>query len=191
MKKALFLILMICCTISGAAQNTTPSSLICSFTQVKQISMMEDNLVAQGKMYYSSPDKIRWEYTQPLKQIFICNGESAYIFKPDTQERTLLKDSHFFNGIIKVMKIGLMGNWKGQSEEFEIEEGLENGVKVVTLTPIKKNIKRMFKSMVIHISNGDELVKRVTINEINGDTTTIDMHNTVLNTVIPEDTFTL
>ena len=42
----------------------------CDFVQTKHLKMLNDNMVAQGKMYYQQSSKLRWEYTNPYT--YLC-----------------------------------------------------------------------------------------------------------------------
>ncbi len=62
--------------------NTTAAelkSMSCTFVQTKNLSMLNDKMVSKGQMYYSQPNKLRWEYTSPYNYIFIFNETKVYV----------------------------------------------------------------------------------------------------------------
>mgnify|MGYP003089276668 FL=1 len=51
----------------------------CDFTQVKQLSFMNDKVTSEGRMYYKKANKIRWEYTQPYAYVFSTDGTTVHM----------------------------------------------------------------------------------------------------------------
>mgnify|MGYP004474772731 FL=1 len=50
-------------------------SLECEFTQTKTVSMLEQKIVSEGKLYFRKHSAVRWEYLTPVHNFFIMNGE--------------------------------------------------------------------------------------------------------------------
>ena len=47
----------------------------CRFVQSKTMAMLAEPSVSEGKMYFSSPDRLRWEYLIPYPFALVVNGE--------------------------------------------------------------------------------------------------------------------
>lgn len=64
-------------TLNSFTRNIT--SIQASFVQEKVFSFMEDKLIAQGKFWFVSPDKIRWEYVKPYPYIIIMSDGKMHV----------------------------------------------------------------------------------------------------------------
>ena len=53
-------------------------SIECDFRQVKHLSMLQSEMVSEGKMYYKA-GMLRWEYVAPYDYVFILSGGNAII----------------------------------------------------------------------------------------------------------------
>lgn len=46
---------------------------------------------SQGLLEMRSPDKFRWEYTAPVKQLIIADGSNILVYEPDLKQLTVKK----------------------------------------------------------------------------------------------------
>ena len=51
--------------ISKAAQAI--KTLQCTFRQTKTLRILKNKMVSKGKMFYTQPTQLRWEYTTPYQ----------------------------------------------------------------------------------------------------------------------------
>ena len=59
---------------SGAAMQT----MECDFVQTKTMQLMAEPMISKGRMYYSQPSRLRWEYTSPVPSAFILDNAKAW-----------------------------------------------------------------------------------------------------------------
>ncbi|WP_432822808.1 outer membrane lipoprotein carrier protein LolA [Trichloromonas sp.] len=52
-------------------------TLASDFVQEKHLEMFQETLVSRGRFYFSKPDKLRWEMTEPVASGFLLNGDSG------------------------------------------------------------------------------------------------------------------
>ena len=83
----------------------------CDFTQVKQLSFMNDKVTSEGRMYYKKANKIRWEYTRPYAYVFSTDGTTVHMTsgKGGASNRVPVKSSKLFSEISRVMVGGVSG----------------------------------------------------------------------------------
>ncbi len=68
-----------------------------NFRQESINPMIGEVEISKGKLYISAPLLLRWEYTEPKKQLVICDGKRIWMYIPkDRQVFTEpVQDSHF------------------------------------------------------------------------------------------------
>ena len=59
-----------------------------SFIQRKSLSLLQNELVSKGLMYFKRPQKMMWEYREPEKNIMIVNGNIVWLYLPELKEAT-------------------------------------------------------------------------------------------------------
>lgn len=52
---------------------------------------------AAGKLYYEKPRQMRWEYEKPEPQVFVANGQMAWLYVPSEQQISLSESGKIFS----------------------------------------------------------------------------------------------
>lgn len=55
----------------------TTETLLSDFVQEKNLSIMAETLVSQGRFAYQKPDQLRWELLQPIASGFVLRGRQG------------------------------------------------------------------------------------------------------------------
>lgn len=177
-----------------ATLNKTSSqlkSLQCDFTQTKHLKMLKDKMISKGKMYYSSPDKLRWEYTSPYQYIFIFNGTKVYIKNKGTQNVIDTKSNKIFKEVARIMMQTVTGKALSNSEDFSVSISKDSKSYQVILTPKKKDLKQLFYKVRLNFSQTSKLITEIRLDEKNGDYTVISMTNTKIDIPLNAKLFSL
>ena len=61
--------------LSSAKTNT----ITADFSQVKEMSFLEEKAISSGKFYFEKEKKLRWEYTEPFSYAIILNNDRLRI----------------------------------------------------------------------------------------------------------------
>ena len=173
--------------IATAAQAMT--SLQCDFVQTKQLKMLNDKMVSEGKMYYSQKDKLRWEYVKPYQYIFIMNGDRVLLKNKERSDVIDVRQNKIFREIANIMLNSVVGNCLNDDRSFKTSITTAGGQWVATLLPQRKDMKQMFQKIILHFDQQQATVSRVELVEKNGDLTTIDLKNIRKNETIAPRTF--
>ena len=56
------------------------------FVQTYASSMLGREVVERGTLALKPPGRMRWEYEQPEKKLFVSNGKSAYFYVPEDKQ---------------------------------------------------------------------------------------------------------
>lgn len=172
----IFIFILLLVSEDTAAQvNTAPKTLQADFRQTKTMKMLGDKLVSQGKMYYSASDKLRWEYTSPYTYTFIMNGQKVLLKKGGRKDVVDTSKNKMFREIGKVMMNSLVVTSTKQQMDL----------------PQTKQMKSLYKRIVIYFNQKTHLVERVVMYEKNGDQTDIELKNVTTNKNIAAGMFTV
>lgn len=162
----------------------------CKFRQTKKLSLLNDKMVSTGVMYYSQPAKLRWQYLSPYKYTFIINGNKVLTKTADRKNIIDTRQSKMFKEITQIMVNSVTGKCLSSKKEFKTTMYKSTKEWTAHLTPVAKELKSMFKTIVLHISPKQSLVTQVDLVEKNGDTTNITLSDYKINTPINAQVFT-
>lgn len=163
--------------INEITRNTVGiQSLSCQFTQTKQSSLLVDNAEAKGKMSYSRPKSMRWEYITPYSYALVVEGDSLSMTGNGTAST-----NQKANRMMKEMSSLIIGSINGErlfdERTFSINIFEETGCYRVKMNPKRKDMQRMFQNITFLFGSDDYTVRSVVLTEKSGDATTINFEN--------------
>lgn len=164
-------------------------TLDCSFTQVKTLRFLNDKMTSQGRMLYDAGGKLRWEYTQPYQYTFVINGDKVHIKSRQSFHSIDIRQSRLFQGIAEVMMQSVTGKGLTASSNFGCAMYTHGGEWVALLSPRRKEMKKLFKEIHLHLSASKQVVTRVEMVEPSGDTTVIVLKDVKANVQLDEKMF--
>lgn len=163
--------------INEITRNTVGiQSLSCQFTQTKQSSLLVDNAEAKGKMSYSRPKSMRWEYITPYSYALVVEGDSLSMTGNGTAST-----NQKANRMMKEMSSLIIGSINGErlfdERTFSINIYEETSCYRVKMNPKRKDMQRMFQNITFLFGSDDYTVRSVVLTEKSGDATTINFEN--------------
>lgn len=167
-------------------------SLEGEFVQTKELSLLQEQLVSQGVIYYrQAGGQLRWEYRTPYRYTFVLNGERVMMRSGERTDVIDTFDNRVFREIARIMMNSLTGRCLTATSDFDvrIEAGAERWI--AELTPRRREMAQFFTKVRLHFDPTRQLVIRVELIERNGDRTTIDLKNLKTNTAIDEAVFAI
>ena len=174
-------------TTAGASINT----LQCDFVQIREMKMMEGKMVTYGKMWYSRPSRLRWEYIKPEPGLFVLNGDKALMSNAKGSRQEDASSNKMIKGISSMMLGSISASFLDDARTFATTLSEENGDWVATMIPQRRDMKQMWKSIVIRFDKKTKTAKVIVLNEAGGDRSTIEFSNVILNKDIPEEVFSV
>ena len=174
--------------------NTAASKLTtmqCDFVQVKTVKLLNDKITSKGKMYYSQPNKLRWEYTSPYTYTFILSGNQVSLKKNGKSNVIDVNQNKMFREIVNIMMNSVVGKCLSDKKSFKTSIKDSSSEWIATLTPQSKELKQMFTKIVLHFNKQQSVIVKVDMFEKNGDTTTISLENIVKNKSINEKVYSI
>lgn len=207
-KTAAILLLTLLCAVSAMAAPLTAQqkqsvieqinraasglkSMSCTFTQTKFLSLLSDKMVSAGEMDYQQPNKLRWEYTDPYRYLFIINGTKVYVGNNSRKDVIDTNNNKIFKEVARIMMSTVTGTALSNSSDFTIDVVDENTQWQITLVPKKKEMKKMSSKIVLFFNKGNLMVSEINIYEKNNDRTNIKLKNIKTNVAVNETLFSI
>lgn len=166
-------------------------SMNCNFTQTKYLSLLNDKMVSEGKMSYKQSNKLRWEYTSPYQYLFIFNGTKVYVGNKSRKDVIDTKTNKVFKEVARIMMSTVTGTALSNSSDFSIDVADGKSVWKVTLTPKKKEMKKMFTKIELSFKKSNLMIAEINIYENNNDRTNIRLKNISTNVTVNESFFAI
>lgn len=164
-------------------------TLQCSFRQEKNLSLLNDKFLSYGVMYFCQPSQLRWQYTSPYTYTFIING-SQVMLKNENRKTTIdANQSKIFQNITSIIVSSVTGKSLSSKTDFTVVMYKDKEEWIAALTPLKKEMKSVFKEIELHISPTKKMVTQVVLKEKTGDSTKIILSDCKTNIKIDEKVF--
>jgi len=166
-------------------------TLQCDFVQKKIFSILEEELVSEGRLYFKQKNKIRWAYNKPYLFEFVMNGDKVMINSEGTKNIMDVSSSKMFREMSKLIIAGVnaSGIFDPAKFSFKFMTGAKDNM--VILSPKQKEIKQMFKTITIYFNASDYTINTIEIEEPNGDRTVITMKNKQINKELSDEIFAI
>jgi outer membrane lipoprotein carrier protein len=164
------------------------STIKADFRQIRRLEILNAPLISRGIFYYEVPDLLRWEYSFPLRNVMLKQGESirVYQFRGGGWKR----DS---NQALEVrgMIFAEINRWlRGRFEETGgFTPSFSAGPPVgITLTP-RDEFKRFLRRIELVFSERPGIIRSVEIIESEKAKTRIEFMNIDINIILPAGIF--
>ncbi len=166
-------------------------TLTCHFTQVKTLQFLNEQMRSEGLMAYQTDGRcLRWEYQKPYQYTFILNGDKAQVLSAKGRQTIDIRQSRLFQGIARVMMSSVTGSGLATGGDFTCTMYTGGGDQwQAVLTPRRKEMKKMFKDIRLHISASRQMVTQVEMTEQGGDVTVITLKDVKLNGPVDQKMF--
>ena len=173
--------------VGEMAQKT--KTMQCSFTQTKTLKMLSQKMVSKGRMAYSQPSKLRWQYVSPYQYTFILNGTKVLMKSAQRKDVVDAAKSKVFREITAIMMSSVTGECLTDKQRFKTQMLVDGNKWIAQLTPLKKEMKQMFSLLVITFDSKQLIATTVEMREKGGDNTIIELHQVKKNVAVSEEEF--
>jgi outer membrane lipoprotein carrier protein len=161
----------------------------CEFTQTKSMKMLKKDMQSKGVMYFKSPDKLRWQYTSPYDYIFILNGDKVSLKSAKSSKNIDVQRNKMFRQITDIILKSITGGGLKSAADFTVDMYKGDNGYYANLYPKKKELKQIYKTIVIYFNPELTMVSSVRMEEKTGDVTTVKLLNVKTNTSFNEKVF--
>lgn len=169
----------------GAAGTETLQGRI---VQEKRLEMFQDTVVSRGRFAYRSPDRLRWELTDPVVSGFVLTGSSGRRWHGLTgkAEAFTLESDPTMRVVARQFLAAARADFRPLQQEYRIAVVSAEPV-TLQLEPLTPNA--FVERVTVVFTRGGGPVESVAIREVGGDLTTIRFTEVELNRPIPDDAF--
>ena len=161
----------------------------CRFVQSKTMAMLTEPSVSEGRMYFSSPDRLRWEYAMPYAFALVVNGERIVKVTDGHAEVLDGNSGRMYQGITSMIMGSASGKKLFDTSAFDIVFYDDGTCWKAEMTPKRRDMKRMFSQLVFHFEKKTQVIDHVEFMGANGDITSIRFEDIKLNEAIGEEKF--
>jgi len=165
-------------------------SIKSDFTQEKNLSMLSEKILSQGKFWFKKDSRVRMEYTKPFTYLMIINKDKVFVKDGQKQSTISTKSNKLFQQINKLTVDCVQGTVL-TNPDFSTRAFENNSAWLVELSPVSKNLAAFFKTIVVTVDKKDFSVMNVEMNENSGDNTIIHFINKEMNTNLPDALFAI
>jgi len=149
-------------------------TLTASFTERKEIQLLKEPVVAKGRFYYTKPDDVLWQYTDPDPRYFLISKDELLSYFPSKRKAERVSIGLYHDRLLKVLAIGQPS--KNLLKYYDIHLDESNGIAgthLLILTPRKRMVKKRISEVRLWVNKDTSLPVRMQYCEPDGDSTTI------------------
>ncbi len=163
-------------------------SVKADFLQKRFLQILTKPLLSEGKLFFSTPDSLRWEYFSPLRSVMLQKGSTIQVY-------------NFSDGVWKPemaqamegrrMVLAEISQWfRGRFDESKAFKHVysPDPPAQITLVP-GEGINRFIQRIEIVLSVRPGVIDRVEIEEPGGSRTLIEFKNVEINSRFPSEVF--
>jgi outer membrane lipoprotein-sorting protein len=165
-------------------------SIKSDFVQEKNLSMLSEKITSQGKFWFKKDSRVRMEYTKPFEYLMIINKDKVFVKDGQKQNTISTKSNKLFQQINKITVDCVQGTVL-TNPDFSTRVFENKNAYLVELSPVSKNLKEFFKTIVVIVDKKDYSVTNIEMNENSGDNTIIHFINKEMNTNLPDALFAI
>lgn len=163
----------------------------CDFVQTKKVKMLADKAISKGRMCSEQNTKLRWEYIEPQKHIFIFNENKVLMDNGENKEVIDIQQSKVFKEVAKLMKDDALLNGLNGNKDFEICFSSSGNTLIANMVPVKRQLKHLFTSITLTVNANQKIISSVEIKGQSGETTLIEFNNVLINKNIDSTQFSI
>lgn len=164
------------------------NSFSAEFMQTKHMKVMDENPESQGKVYYKSPDLLKWEYLRPYDYQILFRDSKLYIMEEGQMSEVDLSSNKLFEKMGELVAGSVNGKILQADKDFSITYHRDDNQIKARIIPKDKSLSGMFKEIWVNF-NKDHLINSVRLIDPSGDYTEIFMKNIKINQPIPPSVF--
>ncbi len=176
------------CKKSIQDHHKSTKSITADFTEKVHSAMFESPQKGSGKLFYKQSDKIRWEHTEPKKQVILINGKSVKMSE-NGKEVTNATSKAVIKKIQNMMIQMLSGDFLNEKDFNIAYYENANNYKLV-LTPKNDRMKRYISQVDLIFEKKALVLKEMSMVEDESEKIVYTFTNTQVNGTIDETKFT-
>ena len=169
------------------------TTLQADFVEHKDIALLSEPSISEGRFYFARPLQAKWEYTRPDRKVFLIQEGTLQQYFP--KEKLLEKkdlSSGNTNRLFKLLGLGQTSKQLRDMYEIRLEtENPEPGTYLLTLIPKMRAIGKRVSRVQMWVGDKDFLPRAMRQETPGGDVTRLTFRNVLLNQTLGTAVFRL
>jgi outer membrane lipoprotein carrier protein len=172
--------------VIAEAKNT--QTIKSDFVQYKHLDFLANDVKTSGKMFFKSPDLVKWEYTNPYQYSVIFKEEQLLINDGGTKSKVDIGNSKLFKKLNQLIVNSVKGNMFNDTD-FKVSFFKTPKYYKAVFLPKDDKIGKYIASFELLFNKDDAQVHQVKMVEPSQDFTRIVFSNRILNSTIDDSVF--
>jgi outer membrane lipoprotein-sorting protein len=178
------------------AVQTSVQTLSAEFTETTVSQLLKDPMVAEGRLYMTKPDSIRWEYVQPEEMRFVIYGDEYTGYFPARKSAEKRSVRRWSQRIFRFIGLGQASTELRKLYDIRLEQPGEGDEQVgdtylLVFEPKKRRVKRRVDDVRFWVDKSSYLPKRVEYRSANGNTRVVEFHEILINPDLAASMYTV
>lgn len=163
------------------------TSVQADFEEEKTMAVLKEPQRSSGVFYYRKNDKMRWEQQKPTKYIILIDGDKLRV-QENGKEKNVGQAGRMAAQIRNLM-LGLVNGNFQDSKDFSQAVSESTSAYQISLTPLNKRVKGMYKQIDLVFSKNSLRLKDLTFYQKDGDKSVMKFTNEKVNQPITDRIF--
>jgi outer membrane lipoprotein-sorting protein len=162
-------------------------SIQADFVQEKHMKILIRPLISEGKLYFSTPQSLRWEYTHPIQSLLVMHNEDIKRYVMSSEG--MIEDN---SAALQAMQIFLQEIISWIQGDFEKNQDFTAGLQpggIIFLKPKEPEMMNFIEKIALKLTDTPGIIESVTIYETPTTYTLIKFKDTKINQKIEESVF--
>lgn len=143
---------------------------------------------ASGRLFLKWPGRMRWEYEKPESRLFLIDGKTLWSYSP-SERQAMAQD---VSGALATTPIGILFGMSSLRRDFQVRPIVHAGTRdspesLLELTPKGKGLA--FKRVILGVDRASFLIRRLTVFDLYGNTTTVELSKQTVNSNLKDELF--
>jgi len=162
-------------------------SIEAEFVQEKHMKILINPLISEGKLYFNSPQSLRWEYTRPIQSLLLMHNEDIkrYVMSSEGMIEDKSPALQMMQVFLEEIISWIQGDFE-KNPDFTAE--LQPGG-IIFLTPKNPAMGNIIEKIALKLTDTPGIIESVTIYETPTTYTLIKFKGTKINQKIDDSVF--
>jgi outer membrane lipoprotein-sorting protein len=165
------------------------NTISCDFVQEKNLVILSEKIISNGRFFYKKTNNIRWEYTEPYRYLIIISKDQLLTRDDKNQKQYDIQSNKIFKEMNRFISGCIQGDILKNDKDYTIAYFENSDQYYVRLVPRAEKMRQMLNELQIWFDKGDLTISGLKLIESGEDYTMINFINKKLNLDIPLEKF--
>lgn len=171
-----------------SAESKKIQTIKSNFIQEKNLSVLSEKILSEGKFYFKRSNRVRIEYQKPFQYLLIMNGDQILIREHEKENKMNVKSNKLFQQVNRIVVDCVQGTIL-DNKDFTVRVFQNESAWLLEMTPAGKALKEFFQTVVVYADKKDYSISTIDMREPSGDNTLIRFTQKELNATVSDDLF--